>query len=492
MRAKAFNIILALVVASSAFVLSGCSKKTANALSEAMNNNMDIALSVDGEVYSGERDEFTWVELDQINTHESFRREFDNELKIMKFGTGSKNGPIYIDEHGNWTGNNTLKAAFANKTFAKTYWGDKSFQSRISQLAEDETGNFSDHTAESAINMYYNLMPTNVNANDSVMDSYISRKEAMAVICKADTPVIKVDASEFDDAFGYDEYNECAYQLKDCSYLQLDNGSLNAYTYNSPITYGEVIYMIVNRYYKDEYDNTTGGSVPGGVNAGDIIAKNGLDYGYSWQTYELETCMQNPDRGMPEDIYRAMVVGYNHGVVNSAAGWQDPVYGSEIIRFLIRAYSGMYSDATFPVNAEFGNQASTRVVEKVEPEVKEEVLEVDIKKEGIIEAQSLDDIFEIYKDQITMTDEEKEALKEATKGYTWEIMDKTMVVNCDYLNVRYGPSVNYDILTTVPAGTEVHVIARCVETGWYRILTDGRIYKDGIVAHQSDAYLTDK
>lgn len=482
------------------FAVTGCGNTKA-AVANAMANEMDVALSVDGEPFNGESEQFTWVELDQLKTYPDFRRDFDDTFNIMKFGDGSKNGTLYIDYDGNWTGNNTLMTAFANKAFVKKYFSDSSFMQKLAVLADKEVGVSS---YEAALNLYYNFIPEHKNKKHSCMDDYLSRKQAMAMICKADTPVIKVNTDEFDNIFGYDEYNMCASQALNCSWLQIDNGSLNPYTYNSCITYAEAIYMIVTRYFWDEYENTQEGSVPGASNAGDIISKSGLDYGYSWQTYELESCLQNPDQGMPEDLYRAMVVGYNHGIVRSASGWQDPIYTTEMIDFLTRAYSSMYDDATYAVNLDFGVQAGKKKASDTQENNTKDVDIIDTGKAEIIEftteppteaeqALTIDDIFIIYKDFITMTEEEKEALKEATKDYTWELVDKTMVVsNCNYLNVRYGPSTDYSILTSIPVGTEVHVIARCVETGWYRILTDGRIYDEGVVAHQSDAYLTDK
>jgi len=484
---KKVGIFIGCIMLASMF--TGCSQKTANAISEVMNNQIDVALTVDATLSDDKKEPFTWTELDSVNTHEKFRKDSDSLLNVVKFGEGSKNGPIYIDTSGNWSGNNTFMNAFSNKEFVKNYWEAKNFSSGAIALAGNEVG---DQSIESWVNTYYNLLPNYANG-ESTSNDFISRKEAMALIVKADTPVMKVDASEFDEVFGYDEYNECAYLAKDNSYLSFDNGSLNAYTYNSPVTYGEIVYMVVSRYYGDELQalegQTIDGVVPDAINAGDIIAKSGLEYGYAYQTYELETCLQNLDRGMPEDMYKAYVVACNHGIVSSGAGWNDGALLNELIRLLYRVYTKMYTDATYPVNSSLGKQAMVTLDNSSrEEEETGTVIEIgEVKKEEIAKVPELDEVFEEFSDELELSDDDKDALKEASRDYTWELEDEIYVVsNCNWLNVRYGPGTEYDIIKSVPCGTEIHVIARCVENGWYRVVTDG------VVAYQSGTYLSKK
>ena len=55
------------------------------------------------------------------------------------------------------------------------------------------------------------------------------------------------------------------------------------------------------------------------------------------------------------------------------------------------------------------------------------------------------------------------------------------VDHCYFLNVRTGPSTDFRILRSVPAGTKAHIVARCVENGWYRVLTEGKlVYQCGV------------
>ena len=54
----------ALVIAS----LTSCESKEGNQLTSYMTNNKDIQLSISEKAFSGDRDELTWVELDQLKT----------------------------------------------------------------------------------------------------------------------------------------------------------------------------------------------------------------------------------------------------------------------------------------------------------------------------------------------------------------------------------------------------------------------------------------
>lgn len=60
--------------------------------------------------------------------------------------------------------------------------------------------------------------------------------------------------------------------------------------------------------------------------------------------------------------------------------------------------------------------------------------------------------------------------------FTFEWVDKTLKVDyCTYLNLRSGPSTDYPILRSVPAVTETHIIAKCTENGWYRVIANGTV-----------------
>lgn len=50
---------------------------------------------------------------------------------------------------------------------------------------------------------------------------------------------------------------------------------------------------------------------------------------------------------------------------------------------------------------------------------------------------------------------------------------KGTVVDCGSLRVRKKPNFNADIVTEIPAGTELTIVEANIGTGWHRIENDG-------------------
>ena len=116
--------------------------------------------------------------------------------------------------------------------------------------------------------------------------------------------------------------------------------------------------MIVQRYFKEEYDAMT--SVPNGgfsdvINAGDLGKDLGIEGGHAWQTYVLEKCLEKPNDGLSEDLYKALVIARQHGMVVAKTRWNEPCKLAELMYLLTSAYASEYSDSTYPVNAKNGN-----------------------------------------------------------------------------------------------------------------------------------------
>ena len=99
-----------------------------------------------------------------------------------------------------------------------------------------------------------------------------------------------------------------------------------------------------------------------------------------------------------------------------------------------------------------------------------------------MDVTDLDDLFDTFGYELDMTDEEIAESYKIADNYTFEPCDMwKQVDHCSYLNVRTGPSTDYRILRSVPAGTKAHIVARCVENGWYRVLTEGKlVYQCGV------------
>lgn len=472
--------------------LTGCGLKSE--MKTAMANNQSIKLSVEGEV-PDDNEPITWVELDQLNTFPEIRNTWEDKLQVIIFDNGSKNGMVYVDTQGNWAGNNVIFNVFQNKVFVKENWAEARLKSELADKAIEQFSDISNEQTGiyASVNAFFNLLPINKDGSSGLLDN-LSRAQVMSAIYRGDTPVTFLEENEsFTKAVEGGEYSIYAQEVADISYLDYKNGGLNYDTFNGPCTRGEAIYMLVQRYFKSDYDSL---ELKGNKlaftdcsNAGDIGKKLKFpEDGFAREAFELEWCLQNKKDGCPEDIYKALVVAHNKGIIQYETMWSEPISGGSFLKLLIgtyRAYQSQDGENQFLVNAKTGNNAGNSLyVAEVEIDTDKGTV-AGIDQVGITQVRdvtNLDDLFKIYGDEINMTpDEIAEAYENAGK-FHFEPVDKWMQVDfCYFLNVRTGPSTDFRILRSVPTGTKVHIVARCVENGWYRIIAEQKIvYQCGI------------
>lgn len=466
-------------------------------LSVALNDNSYSMLALSNTVDT----EDNRIELDQMTTYPEIRKTMDDVLGIAKFASNSKNGCIYVSGDGAWTGNSTLFNAFKNKVFVYDYWEKVLKQSdtisKISKACEADYGvNIGNSTYELllAIDSYYGIFNSGSDKNGGMLDVPVSRKDAMSALYKADTPVDLLVENKYSD-FAENSCALYASQVEDCCYLNSGDGSLNAYSYYEPITKAEVIYMLVNRYYPEEYNNASLDKAYEGVaNRGDLFDTFGVEKGTYWKMQSLEACLQNPEDGLTEDLLKALKVAKEHGMIGRIENWYESYTRYDFLMTLTQTYKNMFTEATFPVTANMGEQHVNTEIEFGKPN-KDETELGEISVEKVEDAVELDSLLTVYKQEVDMTPEEIEKLIECSneysdsnpKGYHYELIDeyKTIKNTGDYghLNFRYGPSTAYDIIQRIPEGTEVHIIAKCNETGWYRVIANKK------VGYQCYAYL---
>lgn len=470
--------------------ITGCGRDALQQeMLSAQSANNSIKITSTAEANTVKRNDITWGELDQLTSYKSIRKVWDDKLQIVKFDSSSKNGVIYIALDGSWSGNNTLYNAFQNKVFIDKYWSDGKIKSALAQPAIEQFSDIGNETTGlyASVNAYYNIFPTNQDKTSGLTD-VISRAEAMSAIYRGDTPAMFVEENEeFKQAVGESMYNVYAFGVTDNSYLDYKNGSLCYDTYNSAITRAEVLYMIVQRYWKSEYDNLTNlnGGFTDCVNAGDIATELGLKDGYAWQAYELDYCLQT-DCGCPETLYKALVVAKNHGLISSETKWNQTLMGGTLLGYMMSAYTNIYDTQGFSVNAKLGENVGESLIEVVEepveePEVTEETIGSVVVSQ-VRDVTDLDDLLKIYGDEIEMTEEELADAYAVADQWAFDAADQWMeVAHCTWLNVRTGPSTDYNILSSVPAGTKCHIVAVCRENGWYRIIANKKIvYQCGV------------
>lgn len=361
--------------------LMGCSAATQSQLLDMIDSGQQIEIEVATpsfyESEQGEESALTWIELAQLETNPTLRNSWDDILLITRTDTG-KNGIFYVNAAGENENNNTLAVALHNREFQKIFEND----STLRNLAESVVGNYADleisdtnnrnellKTVYMGINAYFNLLPDNT-PNYCNADSTLTRGEFMAMVFRADNPVSDLTSDGIlTNAVGSSEYNIYAQGVAANSYLGLESESLNNKTYNGNITRGEVIYMLISRYYNDELQllnlNNSNITFSDAKNGGDIATKqkfieDGVKKTY-WESYELAYALQNVDQGMPERMYKAMVVANQVGLIGSETRWDEAITRSEALELIVKALMTEKGIDTY--TAKFGNVSGYNVTD---------------------------------------------------------------------------------------------------------------------------------
>ena len=195
-----------------------------------------------------------------------------------------------------------------------------------------------------ALNAYYNLLEDQTNG-ESGMDAKVTRAQFMSMVMRAETQVDEsiVASDEFIESVGSSEYNNFASQVDEDCYLSTSYKNLNNKTYNDTMSRGEAVYLIVNHYFHDELElvDTKSASLDDCKDGGDIASKqkfmeNGMPKDY-YRDYEMVYAIQNPDDGAPTDIYKALVVAQQKGLITSETRWDEGITKSEALKLLVEA-----------------------------------------------------------------------------------------------------------------------------------------------------------
>lgn len=99
--------------------------------------------------------------------------------------------------------------------------------------------------------------------------------------------------------------------------------------------------MLVSRYFADDLKDVDTKSVTfsDAKDGGDIAGEQKFiedtkekDY---WKSYELAYVTQNPDGGLPTDLYKALVVAKNKGLIGNETRWDEALTRSEAVEFIV-------------------------------------------------------------------------------------------------------------------------------------------------------------
>lgn len=338
---------------------------------------IEVAAPAFAEAEQGEESSLLWEQLALLSTNPAMRKTWDSTLGITNTDTG-KNGMLYVGVDGKNENNNTLRVALHNREFQKALEND----STVKKLAESAMENYTDLDTDEeskallmGINGYFNILPDNIPSYCNA-DSTVTRAEFMSAIMRAETAVSdEYEAPKsFSDSVGASEYNDYAYVLEESSYLKTSNKSLNNQTYNGSISRAEAVYMVVNRYFSEDLKNVdvTKVTFEDAKDGGDIATVQGYA-GKDYSTnYEIVYSIQNPDKGLPTNLYKALAVAKEKGLIGSDTRWDEAITRSEVIELLISAYEKETGISDF--NAKQGT-VIVKEVSEIEAELQEESTE---------------------------------------------------------------------------------------------------------------------
>lgn len=461
--------------------LMGCAAASQSELLQMINQGdaIEIEIATPKNQEQGEESAIDWEELALLTTNPDLRKSWDDILNITPTDTG-KNGVLYVDAEGNNEPNNTLRVALHNREFLKYL----DSETDTLKLAEAVAGNYvdieSDDTMKSVymgINGYFNLLP-DASPNYANPDSTLQRNEFMAMVFRAETPVQDLTTDEsFESAVGASDYNIYAQGVAQNSYLDLQSKSLNNLTANGTITRAEAIYLIVNRYFENDLKAVDTKSITftdakdgGNIAEQQKFIEDGTQKDY-WKSYELTYAVQNPDNGLPTDLFKALAVAKDKGLVGDVTRWDEALTRSEAIELLIEALEQETGIAQFNAKQGIieGHEApDTEATEATNKAVVDE--EANLAEEVEIEAENQDEIeYDNYLQEV-----ENEHNKDKTDIIESDIeaLDKTMYAQGN-VNTRSGPSQEFEKVGGLAVNQEVKVTGQSKETGWYEIEVEG-------------------
>ena len=338
--------------------LMGCAAVSKSELLTLLEQGENIEIEVASPINEeqGEEQTLDWIQLDQLQTIPELRKEMDDIFKIVPV-SDTKNGVFYVDLDGNQNGNNTLYNTFMNSKF-RTYWEDETTLLKVAEASlntyvdVDFDGNDPYQAVFAAFNGYFNLL-ADANQGYSNPDSTLDRLEVMAALFKAEHPVTDTLAVDKEFNTAVDSANKnpntiYASNLSEQSYLDIESGSLDNMTANGTMTRGELAYLLVQQYFKADYDKADPKAecFDDTINGGDIASKqkfieDGTEKKY-WQSYELVYALQNPDKGCPERMYKALVVAHEKGIIQDTnSRWDEAVTKSDFFEMLTNTYTAL-------------------------------------------------------------------------------------------------------------------------------------------------------
>lgn len=339
----------AVVLALSGSLMTGCGKNddTQEEIVETTDEStlliqetpeIEIIVSTPESIEQGTPIPIVWTEVGNLETNSDLRTAFDDIFNVTG-GTGEKQGWVYTSQ------NITLQDAINNdETILVLYGTGNPATQTLADTAGlsyiDTDGLDVQEQIAMALNGYFNLLPDNEPGYSNPYQT-LTRAQAMAMLMRSTTPVKEISSdNDFVEAVGESEYNIYAQELDRSAYINTVDGSLTQTTYNGTMTRAEAVYMIVQRFFSDDYDNKTYGA-----DLSDAI-ETSVSEDDNTNTVSkallLNDMLTNPDNGLSHELYKALQVAYDHNLIDSETRWNEGITKSEFIDILVRALSETY------------------------------------------------------------------------------------------------------------------------------------------------------
>lgn len=179
----------------------------------------------------------------------------------------------------------------------------------------------------------------NSNSTQSVTEQptetkYLTRAEAMSLIYKTLNPDTKPPKdNEFSTQVGNTEYDLYAQEYKREAYINITDSFLDKTTYNSVMSRGEAIYLIMNRFYVEELDTYKADN----VKLEDAEDKGEEQKSGKTRIEELSAMLNNPTEGVEHNMYKALALAYDKGIIDTVkTRWNEGITKEELIELIIK------------------------------------------------------------------------------------------------------------------------------------------------------------
>lgn len=358
--------------------IAGCTVEGKTSLANKLEAGDDIDIRVVVPSYvedaQGIEQEFDWTRLDKLETYgNEFRPNMDKLFNIKRItinGEESKSGCMYINKDGYQDGNTCLMDAFRNKVFMEKYMYEHDTNVGIVELVSKI---YADQSSDegtiiyAGLNAYYGLFSDGKSKDDdsfySNMNQILTRSDFYSFFYKVNNGVTDLnEIVEFSKQVGKSDLKaRMASQVEDSAWLNSKNHGLRSGNYESAITKAEVVYLLANYYYGEEFKDFDQGNtkLKWLTDAGDMLntgetlfIKDEVVDG--WQLGVLHKMMELPKGKMHSDIYKAYTFLQNKGILLDCVAYQEAVTKYEAIDCIYKIASALNKEQGYLTDCEYG------------------------------------------------------------------------------------------------------------------------------------------